>query len=99
MSERDEQNCAWVKLKIDQLRAHDLVDTGNVFDKQDPSLTISIGPKKFKTDRWRQFSYYDITAAYYDIVRKTDAGVEATFEEQFEFVTPWIPTMVIMHNL
>ena len=52
MSERDEQNCAWIKLKIDQLRAYELVDTGNILDKQDPSLTISVGSKKFKTDRF-----------------------------------------------
>ena len=37
--------------KIDSLRAFQLVDTGNLLDKQDPSITITLGSKIFQTAR------------------------------------------------
>ena len=37
--------------KIDSLRAFQLVDMGNLLDKQDPSITITLGSKIFQTAR------------------------------------------------
>ena len=39
------------RFKIDNLRAFQLVDTGNLLDKQDPSITITLGSKIFQTAR------------------------------------------------
>ena len=39
------------RFKIDSLRAFQLVDTGNLLDKQDPSITITLGSKIFQTAR------------------------------------------------
>ncbi len=37
--------------QIDNLRASQLADTGNLFDKQDPSVTITLGSRIFQTAR------------------------------------------------
>ena len=66
MSERDEQISFLLKLQIDQLEASDLFNTGSRWDKQDPSVTIVIGPKKFQTAR------SEITFYLFGLIYKND---------------------------
>ena len=41
--------------QIDNLKASDLVNTGNSLDEQDPSLTITLGSRTFQTARFARY--------------------------------------------
>ena len=43
-----------IKLSLSAFSAHGIIDIGNYFDRQDPSLSIKIGKFKFKTNRIKE---------------------------------------------
>ena len=89
--------------QIDNLRVSDLFDTGTFLDPQDPSLTITLGNKSFKTARSNNIHSTHIAVSLvlfqylpmiFDGYRQCDAKTKASFPEKFDYITEWVPSMV-----